>query len=79
MTFTTRIFAAVNLSLSLSLSPSLSLCFHYCHLAFHFGCVLRNVIKVLSATDPVAVVALFNTLGVSPRLTMSPGLQFLVH
>lgn len=25
---------------------------------------------VLSATDPVAVVALFNTLGVSPRLTM---------
>eukprot|EP00439_Symbiodinium_sp_Y106_P008892 s1002_g1.t1 len=31
---------------------------------------------VLSATDPVAVVALFNTLGVSPRLTMSPGLQY---
>jgi len=26
--------------------------------------------SVLSATDPVAVVALFNTLGVSPRLTM---------
>merc|ERR1719414_851862 len=25
---------------------------------------------ILSATDPVAVVALFNTLGVSPRLTM---------
>jgi NhaP-type Na+/H+ or K+/H+ antiporter len=26
--------------------------------------------SILSATDPVAVVALFNTLGVSPRLTM---------
>merc|ERR1719326_1634762 len=26
--------------------------------------------SVMSATDPVAVVALFNTLGVSPRLTM---------
>merc|ERR1719428_1078469 len=26
--------------------------------------------SILSATDPVAVVALFNTLGVSPQLTM---------
>merc|ERR1719265_3097699 len=32
-------------------------------LCFVFG-------SMLSATDPVAVVALFNTLGVSPRLTM---------
>merc|ERR1719277_2878454 len=26
--------------------------------------------SILSATDPVAVVAIFNSLGVSPRLTM---------
>merc|ERR1719265_1880597 len=34
---------------------------------------------IMSATDPVAVVALFNTLGVSPRLTMLISGESLLH
>lgn len=35
--------------------------------------------SILSATDPVAVVALFNTLGISPRLTMLVSGESLVN
>mmetsp|Transcript_126359 Transcript_126359/g.252510 ORF Transcript_126359/g.252510 Transcript_126359/m.252510 type:complete len:876 (-) Transcript_126359:73-2700(-) len=40
--------------------------------AFIFG-------SILAATDPVAVVALFNTLGVSPRLTMLVSGESLIN
>merc|ERR1719269_534410 len=43
---------------------------HYC-LPYGWDWPLCLVVgSILSATDPVAVVSLFNSLGVSPRLTM---------